>query len=178
MTRDEFVPVIAYLSAASNKPMPRAQAEVYFDLLGDLPATAVLAATKQAVLDGDGWIPPVGKLRSAALALVRPPELTWGEAWEQACAAARRFGWDRPSEGLDSLPPAVARAAHCVGWRQLCDARVDDMDTLRAQFRDVFKPLAERERRAELLPPSVRQAVASIGSTAGIRLLTEDPRSA
>jgi hypothetical protein len=178
MTRIEFAAAIAYLVSATGKDMPQKQMEVYFELLEDLPGPAVFAAAKQAALDGDGWIPTVGKLRSAALALVRPPELTWGEAWEQACAAARRFGWDRPSEGLDSLPPAVARAAHCVGWRQLCDARVDDMDTLRAQFRDVFKPLAERERRAELLPPSVRQAVAAIGSTAGIRLLTEDPRSA
>lgn len=177
MTRVEFAAVVAYLGAACNKPMPREQCEVYFDLLADLPGGAVLAAAKQAVLEGDGWIPPVGRLRVAALALLRPPPLTWGEAFDLACGAARRFGWDRPGEGLASLPASAAAAARCVGWRSLCDARPDDMGTLRAQFRDVFKPLAEREQRAALLPPSVAKAAAQLAAS-GLKLLTDDAGAA
>lgn len=176
MTKIEFAAVTAFIVSATGKTMPQNQMEVYFDLLGDLPGAAVLAAAKRVVLEGDGWIPPVGKIRAAALALVRPPELTWGEAWDLACAAARRFGLDRPREGLESLPGSVASAARAIGWRCLCDATEGQMDTLRAQFRDVYKPIAERDQRAAMLPPSVRQAVAQIAG-AGLKLLTDDASS-
>ncbi|MCC6419526.1 MAG: hypothetical protein IT429_14935 [Gemmataceae bacterium] len=158
MTRDEFAQVSAYLSAAVGKPMPRDQLEVYYDLLKDLPGAAVAAAARQALCESRyPTIPPVGTIRQLAVAATRGRLPTWAEAWELALRAVRRFGVDREREGLASLPPVVAHAARCLGWRSLCDAT--DLETPRAQFRDAYGPIADREEHLQALPEPVRRAI-------------------
>ena len=164
MTRPEFACVVAYLVTATGKVMPFAQMEVFFDLLGDLPARAVEDAARRAVASSPyPAIPPVGVLRALALEATRPTALTWGEAWGLVLAAVRRFGWDREREALASLPDAVARAARCMGWERLCAAAPEHAHANRSQFRDVYTPIVEREQRAAALPPPSRALLAGIG---------------
>lgn len=158
MTREEFAQVTGYLSAAVNKPMLREQIEVYFDLLKDLPAIAVGAAARQALVESQyPTIPPVGVIRQLATRAVQPEALTWGEAFQLTLQAVRRHGLDGERQALASLPPVVAHAARCLGWRSLCDAT--SLETVRAQFRDIYAPLAEREERQWTLPRPVREAL-------------------
>lgn len=163
MTRDEFAQVSAYLSAAVGKPMPADQLEVYYDLLRDLPLSAVGAAARQSLVESRyPAIPPVGTIRQLAVAALRGPHLTWAEAFELAMRAVRRHGLDGERAGLASLPPVVAHAARCIGWRSLCDAT--DLDTPRAQFRDAYAPLAAREDRLGALPESVRRTIEELAA--------------
>src|SRR5262245_3697535 len=68
MTREEFSPILVYLSAAVNREIPREQAEVYFDCLSDLPATAIRQAARRAVLESEyPVVPAVGRIRRLAL---------------------------------------------------------------------------------------------------------------
>jgi hypothetical protein len=174
MTAEEFARVLCYLQCAVNKDVPRMQAEVYFDLLKDLPAEAVECAARQALLESDyPVLPPVGKLRRLALdALAGPEQMGAYEAFALALQAVRRYGLDREREALASLPPLVAKAVECIGWRSLCDAT--ELDTLRAQFRDAYGILDGRERRERLMPPELRRALEGLGKPpAG--LLESDP---
>jgi len=158
VTREEFAPIVAYLSALVGKPMGREQAEVYYDLLADLPEPLARAAVRRAACACClSVIPAVGEIRAAAAALAAPASLGWPEAWRLACQAAARWGLYRAEAGLASLPVGpVRRAVLAVGWQALCDADPASLDTLRAQFRDAYGVLGEREERERLLPPGLR----------------------
>jgi hypothetical protein len=170
MTFEEWGPIMAYLGASCGKPMPDPQGEVYFDLLADLPAEAVRAAAKAAVA-GSTYpvIPPVGVIRSHAVAAIHGEADDWGEAWRQVLDAVRYHGLDRREKGLASLPGPAARAADQIGWRSLCDAV--ELDTIRAQFRDVYQQVRGRVEREKGLPPGVKAALA--GLTEGMGRLPE-----
>ncbi len=159
MTREEWGPIVAYLSAAIAKTMPREQAEVYFDLLADLPAALVQVAVKRAVAENRyPTVPPVGTIRALATEATRATAPTWPEAWALVCAAARRHGLTRERQALDSIPPPAARAAQAIGWQAICDCDPCDCDTLRAQFRDAYSTMTERDERERRLPAPLRVA--------------------
>jgi len=91
MTREELAPILAYLSAAVNREIPRPQAEVYFGQLHDLPAWAVRGAAKEAVRRSEyPTVVPVGTLRRLAEeALAETPAQNSARiARERALAAA------------------------------------------------------------------------------------------
>ncbi len=168
MTRDEFTPVVAYLAAAVGKPVGREQAEVYFDLLADLPAPLVWLAVKRAVAESRyPTVPPVGVIRAAAAEAAGADAPTWPEAWALVCREVRRHGLGRQAEALAALPPPARRAAEAVGWRALCDATEGGLDTLRAQFRDAYGTLSEREGREARLPANLRPDVARLAGGIG-----------
>lgn len=174
MTRLEFAPVLAFLVAAAGREMPDGQSEVYYELLSDLPAAAVLVAVKRCVAESRyPGFPPVGAIRAAASEVGSPEAIPWPAAWRLACDAARRFGAARPTrptaeaEALASLPPCVAAAARAVGWGVICDASEGDCDTLRAQFRDSYSLVNGRGDRERRLPGPLRAGVARLADGVG-----------
>ncbi len=163
MDRSDFTKIMVYISASCGKPMNVETAEVYYDLLGDLPVPVLQSAAKQACLENtSGFFPPVGVLRRLAVRITSGNEITWGEAWELGLRAVRRFG-DKREAGLASLPLLVRQAVKCFGWQALGDVRNDEIEYAREQFRKLFDPLAARENRTSLLPPMLAQTIKEIG---------------
>ena len=166
MTTTDFATSMAYLAAGCGRPLTAEAAEVYFDLLGDLPARALQIAVKRALLESSFTsFPSVGTLRKLATeALQGTDKLPVAmEAWEQVSAAVRRFGLSGQDRALKSLPPVVARTARAVGWQCLCDARLENLDVLRAHFLKAYDAVAGREQREALLPPPLKAVLAQIG---------------
>jgi hypothetical protein len=162
MTRLEFAPIMATLSAAAGRGMPEDQAEIYRELLGDLPVRMILAAIRRCVAESRyPGFPPVGAIRAAAADLRHAGAPPWPEAWQLACDAAGRYGLSRERQALaalDQIHVQLARAVRAIGWQALCDAACGDLDTLRAQFRDAYSTLSERDEREGRLPLSLRRA--------------------
>lgn len=157
MTHTEFSAIMAYLAAGIGKPIPQATQAVYWDLLGDLSAEALQAAAKQALLDSAyPTLPQVSVLRQLALAVQQPTadSLSPIEAWELVRKAMIRWGYFRPKQGLESLPPLVRRAVEAFGWQELCDA--ENADVIRAQFCRAYEAMRDRQQREALMPPSLR----------------------
>lgn len=168
MTESEFAPIMAYLSSAVGKPVAQNQAEVYWDLLGDLPSEVLATAARQVLLESAyPTLPTVGTLRQRCLALMQPPGLQAMEAWELVMRAVNRYGFAGETRALATLPDVAARAARALGWQSLCDATVEQIPTVRAQFRDAYNSLAQRQER-EALPPAryQRQAAKVLGDIA------------
>lgn len=164
MTKAEFGAILAYLSAAVGKPVTDQQAEVYFDLLGDLPAAVLRAAAQQALLESQyPTLPPVGQLRKLATAALEGRDRipTAAEAWECARRAVVRFGYCREAEGLASVSGLVRRTLECLGWVAVCDST--EPEIVRAQFVRAYESLASREHRERLLPAAVKEAIAKVG---------------
>jgi len=158
VTREDFASVVAYLSAGTGKPMPREQAEVYYDLLSDLPVAAVRKAARDELAESCyPTLPAPGKLRQRAVEALHGALPAWGEGWAAVTRAVRLFGVSRARQALDSLPPLAREAAESFGWQAICDAH--NGEALRAQFRDVYEALSLRESRGRALPPPGRPAL-------------------
>lgn len=172
MLRSEFVPVMAFISAAVGKPVSEETVRVYFDLLGDLPLLALHLAAKRAVLESQyPTLPPVGTLRRLAVEAMQPSRLPPDEAWELTRKAILRFGYYREEAGLVSLPDEVRRAAECLGWQSLCDSTQPEV--CRAQFRKAYESLSERKQRMDLLPQSMRKTIAQLSQGFALPALTD-----
>lgn len=168
MSRREFAEVMAYLSAACGKPMPSEAAEVYFDLLGDLPVEVLRIAAKRVALSHP-WatFPSVAELREAGAETMRGKsvELSAAEAWRIAWSTAGRIDLDvigSCDRAMASVPPLVAEAMQSFGIAALCYGK-EPVGVVRAQFVKFFEQLAAREKRVALLPPALRESIQLIG---------------
>ena len=164
MTREEFVRTAAYITAACGKPLAPASVEVYYDLLGDLPANVFETAAKRVCLE-HVWatFPSAAELRAAASETMRGimTELSPAEAWKKAWSAIGAI--DPEVEGskervLKVLPPLVVEAMQAYGIFALCYGK-EPITIVRAQFVKIYEQLAARDRRLGLLPPAVRQSI-------------------
>lgn len=164
MSRQEFVKVMAYLTAGSGKELAQSSLEVYFDLLGDLPYDVLAVAAKRVLLTHP-WatFPSVAELREAA-ALTSRGEVVplsaaeaWALAWRTAgCTDPEVDGsFARAAKGL---PTIVVRAISTFGLNALCYGK-EPVGVLRAQFMKMFEQLAAREHENALLPAATRQAI-------------------
>src|SRR5262249_28732759 len=132
VTREEFAEVCAYLAAAIARPIPRAQAEVYFDLLGDLPAPVLRAAARQALAaSAYPRRPRVGVVRRLAVEQLQDDLPPAAEAYRLVLRVVNARRGDR-GRLLDDLPEPVRQAALAMGLDSIGDST--EPETCRAQF--------------------------------------------
>jgi hypothetical protein len=185
MGRVEFAKVMAYISAAIGKPMSADSAEVYYDLLGDVPDDVLRTAAKRVCLEHK-WanFPTVAELREAASEIQRGfvKELSAAEAWEMAWRAAGRIDLEQNNEFkvkdstgqwksyssqaayvLDGLPPVVLESIRSFGLAALCYGK-EPVTVVRGQFLKIFEQLTARDRRRALLPAAVVDSIERIGA--------------
>lgn len=164
MTRDEFLQVVAYITAGSGKSLASDSIAVYYDCLGDLPFEVLKLAAKRVVLE-HRWatFPTVAELREAATKTAKGEltELSPAEAWELAWGAIGRI--DPEVDGsfaraTKDFPALVTRAIQVFGLSSLCHGN-EPLTVVRAQFMRIFEQLASRERTAATLPAALTSAI-------------------
>lgn len=181
MTRAEFVEAMAYLEAGCQKTISKAAADVYFDALSDLSIDVLRFACKLTIMEHKyATFPSVAEIREFAAQAMRPGDMTEGEAWAMAWGAAKnidpKIGGSyrvyRQGNGTyteyasqleyecSKLPPRVLQAMKAFGIYELCQA--EKPDVARAQFQAIYRGLAERDRRADLLPAEMKADLAKI----------------
>lgn len=159
----------AFLAAVAGKSMPPEQIEAYRIMLRDVPDEILPIACQRAVAENPfPTIVPVAIVLKHADTMTAGQRMTYGEAWELACQAARTHGYRKPLEGLASLPPVVAHAVKAFGWSRLCDCPMsgDRLGTEVAQFREIFNGLNHREEFERMLPAAT-QAASAVSSLVG-----------
>lgn len=165
MTRDEFVKVAAVLQAgAPEKRVPKATLELWFELLGDLPARVVLAAVKAHYATSQyPVLPAIGKIRKEAVALMRPAVPTAAEAWGEVEHEMRRVGW----VGKPELSPLTARVVKAIGWQRMCAS--EDPGVERGQFLKMYEQMAQRDEHDAVLPEGLKPGAMAPALPDGIR---------
>lgn len=175
MTRNEFGAVMAYLQvglSGSGKCLDEktfeAMLDVYFDLLGDLPAPVFQLAAKRVLLE-HRWatFPTVAELRQAAAETAQGQaiELSPAEAWQIAWKAAGKIDLDIDGScerQMAALPPIVQQAMRAFSLPALVNGK-EPLAVVRAQFIKIYEQLAARERRVALLPTMLREQLNEIG---------------
>lgn len=168
MTKREFVEGIAYLAVGVQTELPPRAIDVYYDMLGDLPA-AVFRVACQRVLLSHRWktFPSIAELREAAAETQRGllVELSSGEAWALAWGAAAKIDPEvegGAERGCAGVPPLVLEAMRAFGIPALCYCK-DPIGVMRGQFCRIFDALVAREKRLAELPSAIQAAIRSHG---------------
>jgi hypothetical protein len=81
----------------------------------------------------------------------------WSEAWEEVMKNIQKFGFYRAVEGKEALSELTRKTVDRIGYIHLCNS--ENITADRANFRDIYNSLAQRERKQSLLPAVMQEAI-------------------
>ncbi len=140
-----------------KEPLPTNEAmTLWFEMLSDLPIQVAEAALKKWVATNK-WMPTIADIRETAAEISGPEVKSWGEAWQEVITAVSVYGHDRAKEALDSMSPLTRSAAESVGFYQICMS--ENVAVERANFRNVYEKLAEREKKEGQIPQKLKELI-------------------
>lgn len=172
MTRQETIKVLAILSTAFPKMIngdANDAAELWCDLFADVPFEIVKLAVQKYILTAI-FPPTIAAIRQMCAEITSGRIPSWEEAYEEVKRAVGKFGRERPQEFLDSLNLTTGEAMRLFGVKEFCNYNIEDGDgTLRAQFRDTYRNVSERENKQTQLPDRLKVLIGEIG----IKQITE-----
>jgi hypothetical protein len=173
MEKQEFAMLAAAMRTYYSKEnlLPNQQAmELWYRELKDIPFPVAEAALRKWVATNK-WSPSIAEIREMTVNVTQGDEPTWGEAWEKALHAVRRYGMYRPKEALDSLDPLTRRCVEKVGFREMCMS--ENIAVERANFRMIYETLAERRKTEQQLALPLREAISRLQIGGGMLQIGE-----
>ena len=159
MTRDEFKVLVKGMKAVYAQPtfIPDQDAfNMWFALVGDLPYEVCNVAIQKYMLTNK-FPPTVAEIREMATKIVSGDELTWGESWERALNAVRKYGSYNKGAALNSLDPLTRKCVECVGYMELCLS--ENIMVERAHFQKIFETYSKREQTEKMMPLALQSAI-------------------
>lgn len=174
MTRDDFKVLVKGLKAVYAQPtfIPDQDAfNMWFALLGDLPYDACAMAIKKYMLTNK-FPPTVAEIREMVSGIVNGDPLTWGESWERALAAVRKYGSYNKMDALNSLDSLTRKCVESIGYMELCMS--ENIMVERAHFQKVFEVFAKREQTDKQMPLQLKQAISQLQLKSMDTLMLED----
>jgi len=173
MTRTEFSKLMAFITAAVDKPVARPTLEAYFDMLRDLPYDLAAAAVKEIIAtDEYPTLPTIGKIRQAAAEISRGHILSASEAWGKVIKAIHDYGYYQGEEALTALPKQVAEVVRWMGWQEIC--MTDKIDVVRGQFLRMYETHQKREQEQAVLPAGLQDMMKQLAG--GMKMLGDGER--
>ena len=162
MTRDEFKVLVKGMKAVYAQPtfIPDQDAfQMWFALMGDLPYDVCQVAIQKYMLTNK--FPPTGaEIRELAASITSGDPMTWGESWERALAAVRRFGSYGKVEAMASLDPITRKCVESIGYMELCMS--ENIMVERAHYQKIFEVYSKREQVDRQMPLAIKQAISQL----------------
>lgn len=163
MTRQEFWQFAAAIRTYYSREniLPNEQAmELWFRQLQDIPFPVAEAILSKWVATNK-WSPSIADIRDGVAEIQNGgPAPDWGEAWDQAMTAIRRFGSYDEDGALASLPPLTRETVRRLGYKSLCWSENQVAD--RANFRQVYEILSKRKVETDKIPLPVRETLKAL----------------
>lgn len=140
--------------------LPNNQAmELWFRQLQDIPFVIAEASLNKWVATNK-WSPSIADIREMAASVKNGEVPDWGEGWEQVLRAIRKFGSYREGEALASMDDLTRRCVERLGFRNICMS--ENINTDRANFRDIYKTLAERQQKDQQISLPLKELIKGI----------------
>lgn len=155
MTRQEFAMFAMALKTYYPREalLPNQPAmELWYRELEDIPYKVAEAALRKWVATNK-WSPSIAEIREITTTIQYGEQLTWGEAWERALNAVRRYGSYNRQAALDSLDPLTRRCVENIGYLDLCMS--ENIMVERAHFQKIFEVYSKRAETDKRLPLSL-----------------------
>ncbi len=162
MTRDEFKILVKGMKAIYSQPtfIPDQDAfNMWFALMGDLPYEVCNVAIQKYMLTNK-FPPTVAEIREMCAGVVNGDPLTWGESWERALNAVRKYGSYNKMEALNSLDPLTRKCVESIGYMQLCMS--ENIMVERAHYQKIFEVYSKREQAEKQMPLGLQQAITKL----------------
>ena len=156
MTDDEFEQIALTIKAAypNSNILPDAHSmKVWYRMLGDLEFHIVENAIAEH-MSISPFPPSIADIRGKCAR--RKAEIPdWTEGWERAQKAVRYFGSYRDDEAMESLDEITREAVRRFGYKSMCQSDMKNIETDRAQFREVYNSVARRHIENTQISPLV-----------------------
>jgi hypothetical protein len=162
MEREQFKVLVKGMKAVYAQPtfIPDQDAfNMWYALMGDLPYDVAGMAIKKYMLTNK-FPPTVAELRELAAGIVDGDPLTWGESWERALHAVRKYGSYNKQKALDSLDSLTRKCVESIGFTELCMS--ENIMVERAHFQKIFEVYAKREQQEKQIPIGLQQAISQL----------------
>lgn len=162
MTKQEFATFAMALKTYYPKEqlLPNTQAmELWFRELADIPYPVAEAVLRKWVATNK-WSPTIAEIREMTATVVHGEQMSWGESWEKALDAVRRYGSYNKEKALDSLDPLTRKCVENIGYFELCKS--ENIMVERAHFQRIFEVYAKREQTDRQLPSSLLHAIGQV----------------
>lgn len=162
MNREEFKTLVKGMKAVYAQPtfIPDQDAfNMWFALMGDMPYEVCNVAIQKYMLTNK-FPPTVAEIREIAAGVVNGDPLTWGESWERALNAVRRFGSYNKAAAMETLDPLTRKCVDSIGYMQLCMS--ENIMVERAHFQKIFEVYAKREQTEKQMPLALQQAISRL----------------
>lgn len=156
MNKKEFATFVAALRTYYPREtiLPNAQAaELWYMELQDLSYSVAMMALREHV-NTSKWSPSISELREHAATIRNGETPDWGEAWAKVQQAIRRKGMYREQEALESMDEITRATVERLGFQSLCLSENAVAD--RARFKDIYEQVAERKKKENQIPESLR----------------------
>ena len=162
MNRQEFAIWVAALQTYFPKynllPTPEAKV-LWYQELKDMTADAATAVLRKWVAT-EKWPPSIAEIRAGASDMVNGPAPSWGDGWQEVRKAFAHCGTHEIEKVKKIVSPATFQAIQRIGWWDMCMS--ENPEALRAQFRQVYEVIIQRERQDQLIAPSTRELISGI----------------
>jgi hypothetical protein len=162
MTREEFKVLVKGMKAIYSQPtfIPDQDAfNMWFALLGDLPYEVCSVAAQKYMLTNK-FPPTVAELRELCSGVVNGDPLTWGESWERALNAVRKYGSYNKQAALNSLDSITRKCVESIGYMELCMS--ENIMVERAHFQKIFEVFSKREQTEKQMPLGLQEAITKL----------------
>ena len=159
MEREQFKVLVKGMKAVYAQPtfIPDQDAfNMWYALIGDLPYDVCAVAIKKFMLTSK-FPPTVAEIRELASGIVNGEPMTWGESWERALNAVRKYGSYNKMAALDSLDPLTRKCVESIGYMELCMS--ENIMVERAHFQKVFEVFAKRAETEKKMPTALLQEI-------------------
>ena len=121
-----------------------------------------IEATKKIMLN-ETFPPRLDKLAKYC-SEVAAPVIDDAEGWGLVVKAINTYGYMRPKEAMNSLPPTVRKAVEYMGgFKIICES--EEPDVIRGQFNKCMAAINQRERADRREKNGLMQAIALMNST-------------
>ena len=101
------------------------------------------------IVQNSKFYPKIAEIRETAFSLCtkdhsKTGDEAWGEVMEQLASTG---AWGEP----DFKDEITAKAIKNLGWAELCKMDLSQLDIIRAQFRNLYNNLKNREKQTDSL---------------------------
>jgi len=143
----------------------KATAELYYQMLKDLPDATIAAAVRQRIAESNPFFPRVGEIRQLAIDIASGADevMPAPEAWGKLLRWIRRYGggyqfWDaKGPHDPPGLPPLVKKAADAIGGVDYIGMS-ENLVADRARFIEAYQIYVQRARARVGMLPEVKEA--------------------
>ncbi len=138
--------------------------ELWYRELSDIPYQVAEAALRKWVATNK-WSPSIAEIREQTADIVNGEQMTWGEAWEKALNAVRRYGSYGKAEALNSLDPLTRKCVENIGYLDLCMS--ENIMVERAHFQKIFEVYSKRQQTEQRLPAPLLKTIGAMRTNDG-----------